>query len=121
MTEEQTLRDYLATVKDGDKVLVRGGANYTVTKHAVVKVTKTQVVIAGSLRFKLTDGLEIGGTKWSPRRIVVPTEENLKTELVGRMDRWAKGRFPEAFAKLRIEQRQEIYKLVNTLAAEADD
>ena len=119
MTGEQALSDYLATVKSGDKVLVRG-ANYKVTKHAVVKVTKTQVVIGGNLRFKRADGSEISGIKWAPLRIVVPTEENQQTELVGRMDRWAKGHFPDVFAKLRIEQRQEIYKLVNSLAAAAD-
>lgn len=116
MSEQQTLSDYLPTVKEGDKVLVRGNRNI-ITKHGVAKVTKTQIVINGNKRFKLENGSEIGGIKYSPLMIVVPTDENRQVELAGRLERWAKGQFPEAFAKLSIEQQLEIYKSVTTQVA----
>jgi hypothetical protein len=49
--------------------------------------------------------------------IVAPTEENRQVELAGRLERWAKGQFPEAFAKLSTDQQLEIYKSVTTQVA----
>ena len=120
MTDEQTLSDYLPTVKSGDSVLVRGGGSYTVTKHEVEKITRTQIVTSSGYRFKLADGWEVGGTKWAPRSILVPTEENRKTELVGRLARWGTVHFPAAFAKLSFEKQHEIYKLVAAHLAPTD-
>ncbi|MBP5947937.1 hypothetical protein [Pseudomonas sp. P9(2020)] len=116
MSEQQTLSDYLPTIKEGDKVLLRGSKNI-ITKHGVAKVTKTQIVINGNKRFKLNDGSEIGGIKYAPLMIVVPTEENRQAELAGRLERWAKGQFPEAFAKLSTDQQLEIYKSVTAQVA----
>lgn len=116
MSEQQTLSDYLPTIKEGDNVLVRGNRNI-ITKHGVAKVTKTQIVINGNKRFKLADGSEIGGIKYAPVMIVVPTEDNRQIEIAGRLERWAKGQFPDAFAKLPIEQQLEIYKSVTTQVA----
>lgn len=116
MSEEQTLSDYLPTVKEGDTVLIRGNRN-VITSHPVAKVTKTQIVISTNLRFKLADGTEIGGIKYAPLQIVVPTEENRLSETKARMARWAKGQFPDDFGRLTFEQQQEIYKLVRVQVA----
>lgn len=116
MSEEQTLSDYLPTVKEGNTVLVRGNRN-VITRHTVAKVTKTQIVISGNRRFKLADGNEIGGIKYAPLMIVVPTAENRLSETTSRMERWAKGQFPDEFGRLTFEQQQEIYKLVRAQVA----
>ncbi|MPQ69470.1 hypothetical protein [Pseudomonas sp. MWU12-2323] len=120
MSAEQTLIEYLATIKPGDIVLVRQGISYKTTQHGVVKVTKTQIVTIDNKRFNRVDGSEIGGAKWARLGIVAPTEENRKAEAAPRLRRWATENFPDAFAKLSIEQQLEIYKLVTTQIAEIE-
>ncbi|MPQ69466.1 hypothetical protein [Pseudomonas sp. MWU12-2323] len=116
MSEEQTLSDYLPTVKAGDSVLVRG-ANNAITQRAVVKVTKTQIVVRDNVRFRLSDGSQIGGIKFSPLMIIVPTADNKQRQIHGRLERWAKSEFRSTFAFLTVEQQLEIYNLVRSHAA----
>lgn len=67
----------LSSLKPGDPVILRHSTPYTPDRIATVdRITKTQIIV-GTRRFRISDGQEIGCSRWHYNRIVPATPDQL--------------------------------------------
>lgn len=65
----------LKELKVGDKVIIRNRWNDRI--KTIERVTKTQIIVNGD-KYRRKDGFQINGDTWTPSRIEVLTEEELR-------------------------------------------
>lgn len=72
--------DWLTSAKVGDDVIVRGDYGVGRSISRIERLTKTQIIVAGSTtRFRRADGHEIGAVAYSGRALEQGTPEAVLT------------------------------------------
>lgn len=111
--ESVPFTDYLSNLKEGDMVITMRHSS-SLFRERVAKVTKTQIVLANTNRYKMTDGSKVGGTRWQTDCIIPPTHANEAAWRKQYLKRWANS-FPDLFGSLTPEQQTALYKQVNEM------
>lgn len=101
----------LTNVKVGDTVLLKNTGYSNERLEKVDKVTKTQIH-AGNIRFRISDGYEVGSDGWGRACLKIPTEED-----VVRIKKKDRTRVLVSFIKTNVdkcplEDLEEIYKII---------
>lgn len=117
MTEQRTLEQYLADLKEGDTIYRQAGAN-TLERARVARLTATQIVLNTGGRYNRTTGASIGSSAgWSRSFIKLPTPALIAEHQKLYLDRWASNSLPKIFKSLSTAQQANLFKQIKDLEA----
>lgn len=117
MSAEQTLLQYLTSLKEGDVVYRESGAN-SVDRVRVSRITRTQIILITGGRYNRTTGDSIGSTSGWERSVIMQPTPQIKAKWQRLyLTEWASKTLPGIFRSLTSEQQAELYRQIIEMEA----
>ena len=117
MSAEQTLLQYLTSLKDGDVVYRESGAN-GVERVRVSRITRTQIILVTGGRYNRTTGVTIGSTSGWERSVIMQPTPQIKAKWQRQyLAKWASKTLPGIFQSLTPDQQAELYRQIKDMEA----
>ncbi|XWN09649.1 hypothetical protein ACIRUG_34745 (plasmid) [Pseudomonas aeruginosa] len=117
MSTEQTLLQYLTSLKEGDVVYRESGAN-SVDRVRVSRTTRTQIILVTGGRYNRTTGASIGSTSGWERSVIMQPTPQIKAKWQRLyLAKWASKTLPGIFQSLTPDQQAELYRQIKDMEA----
>lgn len=117
MSTEQSLQQYLSSLKAGDVVYRESGAN-SVDRVRIAKITRTQIVMATGGRYNLQTGVSIGTSSGWERSAIRQATPEIKAKWQRLyLASWATRTLPGIFKSLTAEQQAALYRQIKDMEA----
>ncbi|MEX6780440.1 hypothetical protein [Pseudomonas aeruginosa] len=117
MSTEQTLQQYLTSLKEGDVVYREAGAN-SLDRVRVSRTTRTQIILITGGRYNRATGVSIGSTAgWDRSVLMLPTPQTKAKWQRLYLAKWASKTLPGIFQSLTPEQQAELYRQIKDMEA----
>ena len=117
MSTEQTLLQYLTSLKEGDVVYRESGAN-SVDRVRVSRTTRTQIILVTGGRYNRTTGVSIGSTSGWERSVIMQPTPQIKAKWQRLyLAKWASKTLPGIFQSLTPEQQAKLYRQIKDMEA----
>ncbi|PBV09255.1 hypothetical protein CJU35_05215 [Pseudomonas aeruginosa] len=117
MSAEQTLQQYLTSLKEGDVVYRESGAN-SVDRVRVSRTTRTLIILVTGGRYNRTTGVSVGSSSgWERSVIMLPTPQIKAKWQRLYLAKWASKTLPGIFQSLTPEQQAELYRQIKDMEA----
>jgi len=117
VSTEQTLLQYLTSLKEGDVVYRESGAN-SVDRVRVSRTTRTQIILVTGGRYNRTTGASIGSTSGWERSVIMQPTPQIKAKWQRLyLAKWASKTLPGIFQSLTPDQQAELYRQIKDMEA----
>ncbi|MCS7526946.1 hypothetical protein N0609_11590 [Pseudomonas aeruginosa] len=117
MSTEQTLLQYLTSLKEGDVVYRESGAN-SVDRVRVSRTTRTQIILVTGGRYNRTTGASIGSTSGWERSVIMQPTPQIKAKWQRLyLAKWASKTLPGIFQSLTPDQQAGLYRQIKDMEA----